>query len=289
VRAVNLIPREGRRGSGGPSSISFSPTYVVLGVLVLALVFVTVDVLSTNTISSRKAKLASLQAQVTQEQALATRLNTYTQFAKLEQTRAETVREIAATRFDWYGVLSDLAKAVPANTSLQSLYGSVAPGAAVESSGSATSSSGASSSLRGDLSVPAVELTGCTKTQDDVAALISRLRVINGVTRVTLGDSQKPTQSGGALATASSTSTGGCGPNAPSFDLVVFFNQLPNAGPTGYDTGTTATPASTSTSTTSTTSTTPASTTTTTPASTTTTTPASTTSTTPVSTTTSGG
>jgi Tfp pilus assembly protein PilN len=214
----------------------------------VALLFVTLYALSANTISSRKAKLSSLRAEVTQEQALASRLATYTAFEKLASTRAETVREIAATRFNWYGALSDLAKVVPANTSLQSLYGSVAPGATTSAT-SAGVGAGAASSLRSDLSVPAIELTGCTKTQDDVARLMSRLRVINGVTRVTLGDSQKPDSS---VATASvSTTGGGCGRNAPTFDLVVFFQALPGAGPTG-DTPASSTPAAGTTGTTTT-------------------------------------
>jgi Tfp pilus assembly protein PilN len=247
VKAVNLIPREGRRGVRGSGGLAVSPTYALLGLLAVALLFVTLYALSANTISSRKAKLSSLRAEVTQEQALASRLATYTAFEKLASTRAETVREIAATRFNWYGALSDLAKVVPANTSLQSLYGSVAPGATTSAT-SAGVGAGAASSLRSDLSVPAIELTGCTKTQDDVARLMSRLRVINGVTRVTLGDSQKPDSS---VATASGATSGGCGRNAPTFDLVIFFQALAGAGPTG-DTPASSTPAAGTTGTTTT-------------------------------------
>jgi hypothetical protein len=140
----------------------------------------------------------------------------------------QTVRQIASARFDWYQALSDLSKVVPANTSLQSLAGTVAPGASAAGS---TASGGAASSLRSDVAAPAFELTGCTKTQDDVARLMSRLRLINGVTRVTLGSSQK---SGGTAGTAvTSPAGGGCGISTPSFDLLVFFQPLPGAGPTG--------------------------------------------------------
>jgi Tfp pilus assembly protein PilN len=232
MRAVNLIPSDARRAGRGATGKPQGPAYAVLGVLALALVLVTVYVLTSNTISERQAKVTSLQAQVAQAQAQAGRFTNYAQFAKLAQARADTVREIAAARFDWHGALADLSKVVPADTSLQSLAGSVAPGAGAGGSGAA-----ASGSLRGDISAPAFELAGCTKTQDDVARLMSRLRLINGVTRVTLGDSQKATgsQPGATVSSAggSSGSQGGCGANTPAFDLVVFFAPLPAAGPTG--------------------------------------------------------
>jgi Tfp pilus assembly protein PilN len=228
MRAVNLIPADTRRGRGVQSGAPQGPAIVVVGLLVLGLIFVTIAVLTNNTISQRKAKLATLTQQVSQEQAAAGRLTNYTAFEQLAQTRVETVRQIASARFDWHAALSDLSKVVPANTSLQSLVGSVAPGAA---SGGSAGGSGVASSLRSDLSVPAFEITGCTRTQDDVARLLSRLRVINGVSRVTLGDSQKV--SSAQAGTAVTSTAGGCGRNAPNFDLVVFFKPLPGAGPNG--------------------------------------------------------
>jgi Tfp pilus assembly protein PilN len=236
VKAVNLIPKDARRARGLAPGFGVSPAYLVLGVLAVALVFVVVYVLTSNTISNRKAQLANVQAQLTAQQAEAARLAKYVQFETLSQTRVQTVRQIAAARFDWYRALSDLSKVVPADTSLQELTGTVAPGA---SAGGTTG--GSASGLRGDISAPAFELAGCTKTQDDVARLMSRLRVINGVTRVTLGNSQKPGTNGGGAA-VSTSGGGGCGGNAPTFDLVVFFQPLPGAGPTGVtsvDAGTT--------------------------------------------------
>jgi Tfp pilus assembly protein PilN len=198
----------------------------------------TVYVLTNNTISERQAKIATLQVQAAQERAKATRFVNYVQFASLARARAQTVQTIATARFDWHAALSDLSKVVPANTSLQSLFGSVAPGASVNGGGSGGSSG--SSTLRGDISSPAFELTGCTRTQDDVARLMSRLRLINGVTRVTLGGS---TKSAGAQSGASVSGSGaaGCGSNAPAFDIVVFFSPLPGAGATGVTSAATST------------------------------------------------
>jgi Tfp pilus assembly protein PilN len=224
MKAVNLIPVDARRAGSGQSSGLQVPTYIVLGLLAGALVLVVLYVLAGNSISSRKSQLADLQTQVTQEQALASRLDSYAQFAQVAQTRISTVKSIAATRFDWNAALTGLAQVVPANTSLQSLTGSVVPGA----SSGASASSGQAGGLRGDINAPAFELAGCTANQDDVARLMSRLRLIDGVTRVTLGDAQKP-----SAVTSSAAASQGCGPHSPTFDLVVFFKPIPNAGATG--------------------------------------------------------
>jgi Tfp pilus assembly protein PilN len=223
MRAVNLIPSDARRVARGGAR--FDPAHAVIAVLAVALVFVTIYTLTSNTISSRKAKLATLQAQLVQEQAQSARLANYVAFEQLAQTRVETVREIAAARFDWHDALADLAKVVPANTALQSLTGTVVPSAAV------SGSSGSGSALRGDEPGPAIELSGCTKTQDEVAQLMSRLRLIDGVNRVTLNSSTKA--GSGAGGSSVSSGSGGCNPNWPAFDIVVFFQPVANAGPSG--------------------------------------------------------
>jgi Tfp pilus assembly protein PilN len=235
MRAVNLLPSDSQRG-GGPGGLSLGhlgPVHVVLGVLVILLAYVTLYVLTGNTISQRKSQLAALHLQVSQEQAQITRLTSFTQFEKLAQQRADTVRQIAASRFDWHGALSDLSKVMPANASLESLTATVAPGASVSGAGG---SAGGASSVRPDVNAPAFELKGCTATQDDVARLISRLRLINGVQRVTLEDSSKSTGEGGTTGTSSTSSStgagapqGGCAGNGPTFDMVVFFQPLPGA------------------------------------------------------------
>lgn len=244
MRAVNLIPRDARRG--GAAGRSEGMVYVILAGLGLAVVLMIVYVSASNSVSDGKAKIAQIQAQAAQASAEAAKLAPYAQFAQLAQARAQTVRSLAATRFDWHKALSNLSKVVPANTSLQSLLGTVAPGAAVQGAGGNVAGSAVSTaSLRGAIPAPAFEMRGCTSTQDDVARLMSRLRLIDGVQRVTLADAQKQdsaTPTTGVASTATAVTTGtsgpntgtaGCGPNTPSFDLVVFFQPLPGAGPNG--------------------------------------------------------
>lgn len=209
MKAVNLIPRDARRGGVAPSLGRLGAPHAVIGLLAIALLFVTLYVVSNNTVSNHKAELASLQHQVTRARAEVASLQSYQQFETLAQKREQTVRELASERFDWDGALSDLSKVVPANTSLQSLVATVSP----DSGGT---SGGSGSDVRGDISAPAFQLKGCTGTQDEVAQLMTRLRLINGVTRVTLEDSNVTPSTGPAT-----TGSGNC--TGPTFDMVVFF------------------------------------------------------------------
>jgi Tfp pilus assembly protein PilN len=238
MKAVNLIPHDSRRRGIAGVQAGAGSSYALIGLLVLAVLFVTIDVLTANTISHRKAKLAAVNAQTVSAQALATRLQPYATFAQLAQARTSTVRTIAAARFNWQGALVDLARVVPANTSLSAVNGSVAPGA-----GSGGSTSG---ELRGDISVPAFELAGCTRTQDDVATLMSRLRLISGVTRVSFEDAQKSGSATSGASPSSTSGTAGCPANSPTFDIVVFFQPMPSAGPDGVVSAGSTTPGATS-------------------------------------------
>jgi Tfp pilus assembly protein PilN len=246
MKAVNLLPGDARHrgGASGLSLGQLGPAHVVLGVLVIVLAYVTMYVLTDNTISQRKAQLAGLRQQLNQAQGQIARFSSYAQFAKLAQQRAETVRQIAVGRFDWHGALADLSKVMPANASLQSVLATAAPGASVSGAGGSTGGSALSTgSLRAAINAPAFELKGCTATQDDVARLISRLRLINDVQRVTLQDSTTGAAGQGSPSAGSSAgagaAAGSCAANGPSFDLVVFFQPLPGApaGSGGTPTG----------------------------------------------------
>lgn len=222
MRAVDLSPTESRRsGTRGAPSLAAGPAQLVVLLLAAAVVLTLLAVLTDNTISERRAKLASVRAQVVVETEQAVKLSQYTTFVDTARQRADTVRQIALSRFDWHNSLRELARVVPANTSFQSLDGSVAPGAAA----------GGTSGLRGDINAPAFEIAGCTSTQDDVAHLIYRLRSIPGVTRVTLSSTAK-SGSAAAGASPSSGAAAGCAGNSPSFDLVVFFAPLTGTGTT---------------------------------------------------------
>lgn len=227
MRAVNLIPRDYRAGKASGGGRAGMATYALLGVLAVALGLVTLYVVTSNSVADQKSKLAALQQQFPQLQAEAAQLAPYTQFAALAQARAQTVQHIAATRFDWAASLDQLSKVVPANTSLTSL---------AASTNSASSSGAVSSSSHGLPGDPTFELHGCTGSQDDVARLMSRLRLMDGVVRVTLSNAGK--QGGGSSGTATPAATAGtggggtCAANGSSFDLTVSFQAPAGAAAT---------------------------------------------------------
>jgi Tfp pilus assembly protein PilN len=229
MKAVNLLPSDYRRTRSTGLTGVRGPGYAILGGLALILGLVTVYVVIGNSVSSQQSKLAALRQQVPQVQAMAAKLAPYAQFQALAQQRAQTVMQIASGRFDWAASMSDLAKVVPANTSLQSL-------SATSGTGTGTGPAvGGGSGIRGALPNPAFELRGCTASQDDVARLMSRLRLMNGVVRVTLSNASKQGSGAGSTPGAPSATAGGsgssCAGTASSFDLVVFFTGPAGAAP----------------------------------------------------------
>jgi Tfp pilus assembly protein PilN len=230
MRAVNLIPAEERVSGRGIGVKLSPPTAALFGLLAAAVVLVTLFVLADNTVAGKKAELANTRAELARAQSQASQLQSYTQFATLASTRVQTVRGIAGTRFDWNSALENLARVVPANTSLQSLDGTVVPGA---NSGGSGGSAGSAAGLRGDLQGPAFQLVGCTRSQDDVARLISRLRTMPSVQRVALGSS---TLSGASTSQSGSSQGSGCVNHAATFSLIVFYKTVAGAGAQGATT-----------------------------------------------------
>lgn len=232
MRAVNLIPAG---GSGGRGGAGVGP-WAVLGVLGLLLAGVLAYVLTSNQVVERRAQVAALQTQVDAVQAQAAAVRPYKEFAALAQARVETVRQLGAARFDWHRAFANLAQVLPGDVWLTSLLGTVAPGVSVAGAGS-----GDTGALRAALPNPAIELTGCTTGNDEVARLISRLRLMSGVVRVSLAGASKD-DSGGGGAGGGDCRYGHAG--FPQFGVVVFFKPLPSVqAPTQPDAAASATAA----------------------------------------------
>jgi Tfp pilus assembly protein PilN len=234
VRAVNLIPPDERRGGAGAPGRSGGAVYVVLGVLAVLVLATAAYVLAGNQINDRRSGIARAEAdkRVAQQQAAA--LRPYRSFAQLRQTRIQTISSLAASRFDWDRVLRQLGQVLPASVWLTSFTGTVAPG--VSFSGNAAGS-GSTGQIRSKLPVPAVELVGCTTDQAEVSRVMTRLRLMQDVTRVSLSASEKVESaapaSGGSAGSGAGTSGGGSGDcrhgnsRFPRFEIVVFFKPLP--------------------------------------------------------------
>jgi Tfp pilus assembly protein PilN len=216
MKAVNLLPNDLRGSSrssaeksvgqdepGGPGA------FVVLGVLAFCLVALVGYVLTTNSVKERRADLERVTAEAAAATQRAAQLKPYADFDALAEARVQTVRDLTASRFDWEQALRDISRAIPASVTLTQLDGSV------------SSQTGGGNALRGAINSPAIELKGCANTQPSVAILMSRLRNVDGVTRVSLSKSTKTDEAQGA------GPAGGellCrNPRAATFEIVIFF------------------------------------------------------------------
>ena len=224
MKAVNLLPPDLR---GAPKVVSgIKPAretpagvgaYIVLGVLAMAVAALAVYVLAGNAVKDREAKLATVKAETQNAQQRAAALKPYADFEALVNQRLTTVRSLAGARFDWERALHDLSRALPEDAALMEMSGTVNPNAG---------GSGAGSTLRAAIPAPALTLKGCVSDQTGVARVMSRLRNIQGVTRVTLATSDKDVTPKPTGDTQGPLTTPYCGKgNPPTFDLVVFFER----------------------------------------------------------------
>jgi Tfp pilus assembly protein PilN len=255
MRPVNLIPVEERRGEKTP--LRTGPvSYAIVGVLAVALLGATLMVLTGNQISDRKTEVSQLQAQVAQAEARSKQLSAFGQFAALQKARQDTVSNLAQSRFDWERVLRELAIVAPSDVWLTDVTGSASAGSAP----SGSTSSGASSATAGILG-PSLQIQGCSDGHEAVASFLAALRDIDGVTRVTVMNSDRQDSSGVPASTATGGSSTGASTSCPprqsvsAFQIVMAFDNAPQAGTATAAPTPSTTPDSSTTSTTSTTST----------------------------------
>jgi Tfp pilus assembly protein PilN len=228
MRAVNLIPVEQRGGAGPAAGRSEGGAYAVLvllaGLAVLALVYG----MARHQISSRQGHIAALMNEAQQAQAKASQLAPYASFLTMREQRVQAVSQLAESRFDWAHAFHELGRVLPASVSISSLTGSVGGSGSSPSGGSgrgaaSVGSGGTVTSATPPGSVPTFTLSGCAKSQLDVAETLVRLRLINGVSSVELQSSSKPASGSG----------GSCPGAGPTFTLQINFDPLPTPPATG--------------------------------------------------------
>jgi Tfp pilus assembly protein PilN len=210
MKPVNLIPLDERRNNS-VAGRSGGAVYVLLGALVVVVVLAATYSVAGRDVNDKRADLAATRAQANQLEAEAQRYAAYTTFAELRKTRTDMVAGIAHSRFDWARTLRELARTIPAGASLSSLTASVASG-------------------------PSVQLQGCVPGgQKGAASLVSSLRRMEGVVRVSLASSDKGSSGG---STAGSSGTGGCMPGGATVSLTVFLTAPSSVAPaaTGAET-----------------------------------------------------
>jgi Tfp pilus assembly protein PilN len=224
VRAVNLIPSDLRGAGAGGAGRSGIGVYLLLGGLALAVVIVAAWTVSGRQVTDKQNELNRVTAEAQGAQQRAARLVPYKVFSELRAKRVETVTELSRSRFNWPYALREVSRVLPENVWLTNLSGTVAPGVQVEDAGTTSTAN-----LRNGVQSPAIELKGCTLSQDNVARYLARLRGIEGVTRVSLAQSEKldaAAATGGGDAGPAASSDGDCrqgDTKIPQFEGVVFF------------------------------------------------------------------
>lgn len=219
MRAINLIPPEERRTRipAGTGTLS----YLIIGLLLIVLAGVTALVLTNNQISDREADVAQLERARAEAQARAESLQSFADFRSMQQARTETVSSLAQSRFDWERVLRELARVLPEDVWLLQLEGTVSPGVALDS--------GADVGMRDDVTGPALELVGCTVSQEAVGRFVAALGDIDGVTRVAVAKSELPALNQSDAGEAGSDSEDDCRTRdfITQFEIVAAFDQVP--------------------------------------------------------------
>lgn len=212
MRPVNLIPKEDR--PGGQRPLRTGPlAYVVVGVLALAVIGLTLMVVTDGQISDRKAEVTQLQSEEQAAIAEAQSLAAFTQFHSVREQRVATMTGLADSRFDWPRVMRELSLVLPLDVHLSSLEASASPEAG-----------GGGVAMRTAIAGPAIELVGCASSQASVAGFVEMLKGIDGVTRVGVQSSAV----GGASESGSATaSTCGAGKSVAQFQMIVGFDAAP--------------------------------------------------------------
>jgi hypothetical protein len=206
MRAVNLVPVDQRGGSGPAAGRSEGGAYAVLILL------------------AGRAKAATLVAETQQAQAEAAQLAPYTSFLAMREQRVQAVSELAQSRFDWAYSFHELGRVLPKDASISSLTGTISSaGGTSSSSSSGAAASSAVTSATPPGSVPVFTLSGCATSQAEVAQTLNRLRLMNGVSSVSLQSSTKASGSSGG------GGAGGCPSTDPAFDVTIDFDPLPAA------------------------------------------------------------
>jgi Tfp pilus assembly protein PilN len=219
MKAVNLIPSDQRRG--GTSSGSGLGSYILIAVLAVVVFAGAAYTLTNRSISDKRHELADVQARAAAAANEAEALKAYTSFSALSQKRSETIRSLATSRFDWSHALHEVARTIPSNAWLTGLRGTVTPASSVQG--------GNSDPLRGAIEAPAIEVAGCTTSQDNVAKVVSSLRRADGVQRVSLSSTEKLTVGNGAGKSDSAAGAGGADDcrqgdaHFAKFSLTLFF------------------------------------------------------------------
>jgi Tfp pilus assembly protein PilN len=227
MRAVNLLPESSRpqRGTGrfGGSA------YAIVGALAVALVMAAMYVLASNELTEKESEIAAAKAETQEAQERAGALTAFADFAQITQAREATVRDLAMVRFDWERVMREIAHVIPNDIWLLDMTASSSPQDSAEVS--TTAPTGTPTTTTG----PSLTLDGCAPSQSAVAALLVRLREMDRVDEVELGESVRQDTGGeSAVGDSATGAEGSCPGDRFKFTVSVTFSApVPGETPAG--------------------------------------------------------
>jgi Tfp pilus assembly protein PilN len=229
VRAVNLIPHEQRSG-GAVGARSQGAAFAVLALLAGAAILTFMYALADHQLESRRAEAARLNTRAERVQSEAAQLASYVNFAQMGEQRLQAISTLIGSRFAWSAAMGELSRVLPDSVALSSLQGTIGSGTGSAKSSAASTSSASSSAVVSSATAPgetpAFTLSGCATSQTEVAQMLVRLRLVSGVSNVTLQSSSKG-GSGAGGGGAVGASAGTCPSEDPSFTAQVSFQPLP--------------------------------------------------------------
>jgi Tfp pilus assembly protein PilN len=243
MNAVNLIPADSR---GKRASLSASrPTLALIGGLVVVLIAAVMYVSAANQVTTRTTELARVKASAAGWSVAANSYATFVQAAQQRTQALADVRQLAAGRFPWSNLLSQIGGLMPAAAALNTLQATTTPSTAATTPGTTATTPGTTATTPGTTAttpstisaapLPAVQLTGCAVSQSTVAQTMVQLHRVAGVIAVTLSSSND----NGATATGS----GGC-PYPVQFQIALTFGTTAPTTASGASTTSPATASS---------------------------------------------
>jgi Tfp pilus assembly protein PilN len=254
MKAVNLIPSEHRGGAANLAGSSEGGAFIVLGLMAGLAVLALLYGVAHHQISSRDGQAAKISAEASAAQAQAQALAPYTSFVAMRNERQQAISQLVESRFDWAHAFHELGRVLPYDVSLTSVHGSTAatPAAAPAATTTTTTSTSTTSTASAAVgtaaggtptsasasavasatppgTAPTFTLVGCATSQSEVAQMLTRLRLVDGVSDVELQSSTKAESSSGS---SSGGGSGECPTNDPSFTVQITFAPLPTPSAT---------------------------------------------------------
>ena len=183
------------------------------------MIFLTASASERNQIDSKQEQITAIASEADTAEAETGRLAAYTDFGALRDRRIATVTQLTGQRTNWAHQIGEIARVMPSNVWFSSLTGQ--DGSVVTATAPATP----------DADGATIDLAGCTVGHRSVSSVMSAMRRIDRIKKVTLTSTEK----GGSASGGGGGGGGGGGQcSSKKHTLVTFAMKLtfkPNEAP----------------------------------------------------------